>query len=386
MTTTPGSAVPSRRLVLAALIAIAAVFAMSLGLTYPLLAIILEGQGVSSTLIGMNTAMTPLGIIVMAPFIPRITRRFGAWRVAVACALATALLLLAIGAYRNVWFWFPLRFLLGVTIDSLFVISETWLLQMAGAQHRGKLVGVYGTSLASGFTIGPFVLSVTGSEGWSAFGVGLAVMLLTAAGLLLIRGRVPEQASGENISLLQFSRLAPMLLLAVGVVACFDQVALSMLPVYLLDAGMTEARAAFAVGVLVVGNVLFQYPIGWLSDKVPRRRVMAGCLVLVLASIAALLAAVATAYLWPVLFVLGSSGFGIYTVVLAELGDRFEGAMLLAGNAAFAMMWGVGGIVGPPLTGTVMDALGGIGMPLSLAAMFALLLVVIVAAPNRPRS
>jgi MFS family permease len=374
----------SRPFVIGAVIGIAAVFAMALGLTYPLLAIILEGQGVSSTMIGLNTAMTPLGIIITAPFIPWVARRFGAWRVAFTCALITALLFFAIGTWRNVWFWFPLRLLLGASIDSLFVVSETWLLQLAGRHHRGRLVGLYGTSLAVGFTIGPFVLSVTGSEGWAAFGTGIAVMLLTTAGLLMVRGKVPEQTGSQKASLGEFARLAPFLLVAVGVIACFDQVALSMLPVYLLNFGMNESRAAIAIGVLVVGNVLLQYPIGWLSDRVPRRRVMLACLLLVLACSVALHYTLGSVLLWPVLFVLGSSGFGIYTVVLAELGDRFDGAMLLAGNAAFALMWGVGGFVGPPVTGSVMDLVGSVGLPLSLIAVFTLLLVALLV--SRPRT
>jgi MFS family permease len=243
---------------------------------------------------------------------------------------------------------------------------------------------LYGTSLAVGFTIGPFVLSVTGSEGWAAFGTGIAVMLLTTAGLLMVRGKVPEQTGSQKASLGEFARLAPFLLVAVGVIACFDQVALSMLPVYLLNFGMNESRAAIAIGVLVVGNVLLQYPIGWLSDRVPRRRVMLACLLLVLACSVALHYTLGSVLLWPVLFVLGSSGFGIYTVVLAELGDRFDGAMLLAGNAAFALMWGVGGFVGPPVTGSVMDLVGSVGLPLSLIAVFTLLLVALLV--SRPRT
>ena len=49
--------------------------------------------------------------------------------------------------------------------------------------------------------------------------------------------------------------------------------------------------------------------------------------------------------------------------------------MLLAGNAAFAMMWGVGGVVGPPAAGSAMDMIGSIGLPVTLFAGFCLLLV-----------
>ncbi len=354
--------------------AVPAIFALSLGLTYPLLAIILEAQGESSTLIGLNTAMTPLGIIVAAPFVPALARRFGAWQLAVGCALATALLMAAINAYRDVWVWFPLRFALGASIDSLFILSETWLLQLAGRHNRGRLVGLYGTLLASGFVVGPFVLAVTGSEGWLAFGIGIAVMVVTAATLFAIRRRVPAQVGGTEGSIRAFAALAPGLLLAVGVVVAFDQVALSLLPVYLLGLGEPEARAALALGVLVSGNVLLQLPIGWASDRFSRPGVMGVCLACALGCCVALPFSAGTLMVWPVLFLLGAGGFGVYTVVLADLGDRFGGAMLLAGNAAFALMWGVGGIVGPPLTGVLMDQLGSWGLPATLGASFLLLM------------
>ncbi len=370
---TETGAVALDRFAILVVLAVAAAYGLALGLTYPLLAIILEGQGVSATLIGLNTAMTPLGIVISAPFIPVLARRFGALRLAIVCALATALLFAAIGAWHNLWWWFPLRLLLGAAIDSLYVISETWLLQLAGPRHRGKLIGLYSTMLAAGFAVGPFALALVGSEGGHAFGIGIAIMLATAAGLLALRGRVPRQDLQNPGQVFGFMRLAPMLLLAIGVVALFDQVALSLLPVYLLGNGMSEALTATALGVFVIGNVLLQYPIGWLSDRMSRRLVASICLGCVLVCCAVLPVTVGNAALWPVLFVLGSAGFGIYTVTLAELGDRFEGAMLLAGNAAFALMWGLGGIVGPPVTGGVMDLVGGPGLPLTLFAAFALL-------------
>ena len=275
--------------------------------------------------------------------------------------------------YHDIWLWFLLRLLLGATVDSLYVISETWLLQMAGARHRGKMIGLYGTLLAGGFAVGPFVLALAGSEGWLAFGIGIAVMLVVAFGLLALRGRVPRWDHQGPAQVLAFIRLAPMMLLTIGVIALFDQAILSLLPVYLLGEGMSEALTAMALGVFVVGNVALQYPLGWLSDKLSRKLVAFVCLGCVLISCAALPASIGTLTLWPLLFVLGSAGFGIYTMTLAELGDRFEGETLLAGNAAFALMWGVGGIIGPPVTGGIMDMVGGHGLPLTVFAAFILL-------------
>ena len=56
-----------------------------------------------------------------------------------------------------------------------------------------------------------------------------------------------------------------------------------------------------------------------------------------------------------VLVVMGAVGYGVYTTALVELGSRFKGTALVAGNAAFALMWGAGGIVGPPGAGSLMQ-------------------------------
>ncbi len=42
-----------------------------------------------------------------------------------------------------------------------------------------------------------------------------------------------------------------------------------------------------------------------------------------------------------ILFVWGAGGYGIYAVALVNLGHRFSGSLLLAGNAAFAPVRGV---------------------------------------------
>ena len=76
--------------------------------------------------------------------------------------------------------------------------------------------------------------------------------------------------------------------------------------------------------------------------------------------------------LWPLLFIWGGAAFGVYTVALAGLGDRYSGAMLLTGSAAFGLMWGVGGIIGPASAGGAMQLWGPAGLPIILGIPFAL--------------
>ncbi|MGO7199788.1 MFS transporter, partial [Rhizobium brockwellii] len=79
----------------------------------PLLSFILERQGTTSGLIGLSAAMTPLGFIISASFIPVLSRRVGGGRLAILCSILAALTLFAIAWMQDVWAWMLLRFLLG---------------------------------------------------------------------------------------------------------------------------------------------------------------------------------------------------------------------------------------------------------------------------------
>jgi fucose permease len=58
---------------------------------------------------------------------------------------------------------------------------------------------------------------------------------------------------------------------------------------------------------------------------------------------------------------------------------------MVAGNAAFALMWGVGGIAMPPLCGEALDMLGARGLPLMLGLICFALAVASAAAIMRAR-
>jgi len=79
--------------------------------------------------------------------------------------------------------------------------------------------------------------------------------------------------------------------------------------------------------------------------------------------------------MWPVLIVCGAAGYGVYTVALADLGDRFEGQALIAGSSAFATAWGLGALVGSLIGGWAMAGFGANGLPVSLAIVYGLLVL-----------
>jgi MFS family permease len=191
---------------IAGITATVTVFAISQGLSYPLLSFILQRQGVSPGMIGLSAAMTPLGFIVSSLVVPALTNRFGAGRVAVACALTAGTLLALIGWQQNIWLWFPLRFLLGFFANPLYVISETWLLAVTPAAKRGRIMGVYTSMISAGFAMGPLTLALVGTEGWPPFAVGVSAFALCAMSLVLVLPRLPDISGDHGTSVLAFAR------------------------------------------------------------------------------------------------------------------------------------------------------------------------------------
>jgi MFS family permease len=360
------------------------VFGFAIGMTYPLLSLLLEADGVSTNMIGINSAMMPIGILLFSPMLPVLSKRFGSRAVAIAAAIITALLLLAYKAFDSLEAWFIIRLVQGMSISTLFVLSEAWIVQYAGQAHRGKIVALYATVLSASFGAGPAMVGWIGIEGWLPFVIGAFVVILSVIPLAMVQENTEEQIEETAVSgIFSFATKAPVLLAAVGIFAVFDAATLAFLPLYGLRIGLNLSTAALALTTLIVGNVFLQLPIGWLADRYSKQSVLKMC-TLITVLFAILLPYTGTSiWLWPVLVILGAAGYGVYTVSLADLGDRFQGNELVAGSAAFAVMWGVGALIGSVSGGWAISLFGPNGLPLLIAFSYAVLFTGILLRASR---
>jgi MFS family permease len=345
------------------------VFAFSLGEMFPLLSLSMESRGVSPRVIGFNAAMAPVGILIAGLFIPRLSHAFGAKPVALTMAFATAAIFLLYPTFPTLAAWFPLRLVQGITVATLFALSEAWVLTNAKGSLRWLIVGIYATCISATFGIGAGVIGWVGIEGYLPFAIGAVVLVLAALPMSALDASAEEEHE-EHVSILQFLPKAPLLLAAIYVHAIFDGGMLGFLSVYGVRSGMSIESGAILLTVLSFGNVVFQIPIGWVADKTSKNGTMLACFVLCCVGLVALPHAIGTAFIWPLLLVLGASGFGIYTVGLAQLGDRFSGPDLIAGTSTFSTVWGLGALTGSVVSGIAMDAFGPNGFPHALLAIF----------------
>ena len=353
-----------RRRSITVVIVTVSIVAVTLGLTWPLLSLILEARGVGATMIGLSSASQTLAVLFIMPLAPWILARFGTIRLICAAIAVIVTVLLLLPAIPNIYAWFPMRFFLGMAIEVLLIACDVWVNQVAEEKTRGRVIGIYGFVLSGGFAVGPLIINVTGIEGWAPFITGAVIVGLGALPLAWARGLIPPIKGHAKGRLLYYLLVAPTLMVAGLMYGLVDSSILSFLPIYGLGAGFDQSTVVTMLTVLVLGSVAAQLPLGWLADHVGGRQMIIGCTVFTLIPAVMLPFVIDTPWLlWPALFVWGGALGGFYTISMVLIGRRFKGADLVAINAAFVVFWGLGAIAGPAATGGAMEAWGINAMP-----------------------
>ena len=366
----PDTAAPAERLrtILAAILTISLV-GVGLSLMIPLLSLEMERMGASSSLNGTNTAVGGLANIVIAPLIPVIAARMGQKQLfgAMITLLVASVLLFAL--IPSIPVWFLIRFLFGMSIGGMFVMSEFWISASAPEARRGLVMGIYSTVLAIGFATGPTLLAVTGTTGWPPYLVCAGLMAASVIPLLIAPASLPHIEDAPHPRVLPLVRVAPVATLAALVFGALETGGFSLFPLYGLRLGLDEKSAALLVTYAALGNLMFQIPIGWLSDHADRRLVLLACAGFGAAGAAVmpLLPASGLPFI-ALLIVWGGITGAIYTVGLAHLGSRFTGSGIVVANAVFIMLYSIGMVVGPLMIGIAMDLGGPAGFSAALTA------------------
>lgn len=358
---------------LLALISWGALLGFAYGYSLPALGLIMEREGIEAGLIGLNSGSQNLAILVIGPFVLRLLRRLGLRRtmyLMIGIATASVLALIAVAPPYG---WFPFRIVMGGAEYVAFIAGETWISQGAGAARRGRVTGLYASVLAGGIFAGPLLLQLTGTAGVTPMLVTAAIIATAAIPLLVLTGPGPAMDQPVRGGLLAFMLVAPTVMAASLLNGVVDATLLSMLPIYGLHGGLQQGTAFLLLTVWIAGAISLQLPLGRLGDRLGRRRVLVACgSASLAASILIPLLISGGAMLWIALFVWGGAIMGLWTISIAILGDRFQGAELATATTAYAMFYAAGATAGPSLAGAAMEAWDPHGMMAVLGMLSAL--------------
>nr|WP_029009003.1 MFS transporter [Azospirillum halopraeferens] len=359
--------------------------AAATGASYAYVDLSLHRMGASATAIGLNAAMPALAWLLTTPLMPVLLRRCdpaAVLRVLLGVAILSPFGFL-VSTDQGVWM--VLRFLFGGSLGMVFRLIEYWINAASPDDRRGRNVGLYAGVFCAGAAAGAALVPLTGTQGWPTIlliqalvGTALAVLSVTRAAPPPIFGpaRVPPAVLGTSV--------AVMAALAFGL---FEAVPYTLMPVYAVKSGLSEAWAAGTVSAFLVGALIVPVPAGMLADRFGKPGVLAACAAVGLAVPLVLPAALDTpAVLLAVMVLWGGGAGSLYTVALAMLADRFRGADLAAANVAFGTLYAAGALIGPPLHGLAMDRHDPHGLMESSILLFAALLAVVIGKHRRRRS
>lgn len=348
----------------------------------PLIGEIRAAIGFSSGAAGLLTALPLLAFAGLSPLAPVLARRLGLER-----ALFYALLLLAAGVLvRSSSVWgalFAGTFVAGLAIALGNVLLPS-LVKRDFAARAGLVTGLYTATMSSVAALASGV-SVPLAEGldlgWRG-AIGLwAIPALLVAALWTPRLRLdrrPSGPSGERGSppgLLR-SALAWQVTLFMGLQAAIFYVAITWLPVVMMDSGLTPARAGWMVSLMQLVSIPAAFAAPVLAERMPSQSLMLACAAgLSGAGFVGMLVAGNSVLPWMVLLGLGQGSCISLALTLFSL--RAPNAGAAAGLSGMAQSAGyLLAAAGPPLFGVLYDTSGSWKTPLiAMVGVSALLAV-----------
>jgi MFS family permease len=362
---------------LVAAIATVACCNICIGLTFQLNPLLLEQAGWSKATIGAVVAMGPLGVLITSWQFPQLVKHFGHKKIIAAAIIGLLGSLLTFNAVAFEM-WFLVRFVFGAAIALLFTASEAWLLSFSTDENRGRVFGFYTTVLTMTFAVGPLVIPFTGINGWLPWLTGAAFILPGLLILMLVKpGHI--QVSEETHGIFGVMRKEPLLFAAILSFTLFEAVQIPFFAIFGAGRGVGLNEASRILGFGIVTCALLYYPFGLLSDRLDRTKLEMVSAFLTVALSLLLIPAITHWSVWPLNVALRLFAIGPYIIAFAIIGARFKGAEMLSAAAGVSMLWGVGGLIGPPVTGFAIDQFGVNAMPIILALIFLLLIFGFVA-------
>jgi MFS family permease len=341
-------------------------------MTTPLAAILLTERGASPALVGLYAAVVWGTALASAPLTPWLAQAAGGAFALHRLAAGLGILgLLGLGFGPPLPLWFLCGAMLGVGSCLTWTTSDAIAAAMAPEGQEGRALGLYQTFVSAAIGGGPAILLITGvTQG--AFFASAAIL---ACGVLLgLPLRDPPGAMPRRMRL-TLERARPVLWVmaapagAAALCGALEAAAGAVFPVQGLALGMTAAAAAGIVIASGFGNVLAQYPVGWVADRLGTHRAQLGC-ALAVAGASLLWPLLAPGLgVWPVLAVWGGAAGAIYTLGMVRAVQRFAGPARALGMAGLNTAYLLGGAAGAPVAGLLLDGLPGFGLPVALALL-----------------
>ncbi|GAM16081.1 MFS transporter [Mesobacillus selenatarsenatis] len=368
------------------LVSIVAISGFSQGMLLPLIAIIFEQDGVSSSMNGFHATGLYLGILIASPLMEAPLRRFGYKPIILIGGFTVAISLALFPLWKSFWFWFLLRLAIGIGDHMLHFATQTWITSFSPKDRLGRNISLYGLFFGLGFAAGPLMTGFLKVNTTLPFIISSAISLAAWLTVWLLKNERPEHDSDSTSFFGTMKRFGKVFKYAwVAFLPPFGYGFLEAslngnFPVYAMRSGIGVDAVALLLPAFAIGGILSQLPLGILSDKLGRRNVM---LVVTLAGFISFTAAGllenSTTGLLICFFIAGTVVGSTFSLGISYMADLLPKQLLPAGNLMCGIFFSFGSISGPFIGGLAIQWLKGISFFYVISTMLLLIFIALVA-------
>ncbi len=337
-------------------------------------AILLSGQGLQGTLLPVRASLesfptVAIGVIGAAYFLGftfgcmkggDLVTRVGHVRVFLAMtALASATPLIH-GLILNPVAWILLRVLTGFCFAVLYIVIESWLNERATNQNRGIIFSTYVMITLTVTAAGQMMTLLYSPSGFELFIIASILVSLGAIPVALSTSPSPEQPQSVDVNLRRLFQISPSATLGCLTAGLANGAFWSLAPIFTAGISDDTSWAAWFMTSTVIGGALSQWPMGYLSDKLGRRKIL-----LVAAVMCSAIAAIAVLVFSELTFLgvnllgaaWGAAAFPLYAISVGHANDYAEADEYVMVSSGLLLMFGSGAVIGPFIASAMM-ALG----------------------------
>ncbi len=348
--------------------------------------LLMVGNGMQGTLLGIrgeieNISTYQMSVVMSAYFLgflfgsrltPELIRRVGHVRVFAALGSLISAVLILYATAPNWVAWTAMRVLIGFSFSGVYITAESWLNASSTNETRGQTLSAYMIVQAIGI-IGAQLLMNTGDpSGYFLFVIPSVLVSVAFTPILLSAAPAPPFETTQRMSFARLFAASPLGCVGMFLMGGVFSALFGMASVWGTRAGLSVREISAFVAAIYVGGLLFQYPIGWASDRMDRRLLILG---LAAAGALAMALVFVTDPGFGVLLVMavliGGIANPIYSLLLAYTNDYLDNSDMASASAGLLFINGLGAITGPIVTGWLMEAVGDGGFFLYIGLLMA---------------
>ena len=335
--------------------------------------LLMVGNGLQGTLIGIRGELEgfstiELSVVMSAYFVgflgasrlvPELIRRVGHVRVFAALASFISAVLIAYPLLANPIFWSFGRIVIGFCYCGVYITAESWLNNSVNNDKRGQALSLYMIVQMIGIVSAQGVLALGNPNGYSLFIIISILVSISFAPILLSVSPTPAFERTKPMSLTQLFRSSPLGCVGMFLLGGVFSAQFGMSAVFGSQIGLSLSKISLFVAAFYIGAMIFQYPIGWMSDRMDRRLLI----LLISASSAggSVFAYFAGDYFFALVFaafLVGGLSNPLYSLIIAHANDFIEYEDMASAAAGLLFVNGIGAISGPLIIGYAMNAFG----------------------------